>query len=57
MQLDAKEAGKGHAAEALKATERGRARSLMELLNEAHVDIREGVNADLIKRERELSQC
>ena len=56
MQLDAKEAGKGYAAEALKATERGRARSLMELLNEAHVDIREGVNADLIKRERELSQ-
>jgi CHAT domain-containing protein/tetratricopeptide (TPR) repeat protein len=56
MQLDAKEAGKGYAAEALKASERGRARSFMELLNEAHVDIREGVSADLIKRERELSQ-
>src|SRR5688500_19990928 len=56
MQMDAKEAGRGYAAEALKASERGRARSLMELLNEAHVDIREGVNADLIKRERELSQ-
>ena len=56
MQLDAKDASKGHAAEALKVSERGRARSFMELLNEAHVDIREGVNADLIKRERELSQ-
>ncbi len=56
MQLNAKEAGKGYEAEALKASERGRARSFMELLNEAHVDIREGVNTDLIKRERELSQ-
>jgi CHAT domain-containing protein/tetratricopeptide (TPR) repeat protein len=56
MQLDAKDTNKGYAAEALKASERGRARSFMELLNEAHVDIREGVNADLIKRERELSQ-
>ena len=56
MQLDAADSGKGYAAEALKASERGRARSLIELLNEAHVDIREGVNADLIKRERELSQ-
>ena len=56
MQLDARDAGKGYAAEALKASERGRARSFMELLNEAHVDIREGVNRDLIKRERELSQ-
>jgi len=56
MQLDAKDAGNGYAAEALKASERGRARSFIELLNEAHVDIREGVQADLIKRERELSQ-
>ena len=56
MQLDAKEAGKGYAAEALKASERSRARSFMELLNEAHIDIREGVSAELIKRERELSQ-
>ena len=56
MQLEAKDAGKGYAAEALKASERGRARSFMELLNEARVDIREGVNPDLIKRERDLSQ-
>jgi tetratricopeptide (TPR) repeat protein len=56
MQLDAKDPGKGHAAEALKASERSRARSFTELLNEAHVDVREGVSADLIKREREISQ-
>ncbi len=46
----------GHDAEALQASERGRARSLTEMLNEAHVDIREGVSGDLVKRERELSQ-
>ena len=56
MQLDAKDPGKGYAAEALKASERSRARSFTELLNEAHVDLREGVSADLIKREREISQ-
>ena len=56
MQLDAKEPTKGFAAEALRASERSRARSLMELLNESRVDIRKGVNVDLIKRERELSQ-
>jgi CHAT domain-containing protein/Tfp pilus assembly protein PilF len=56
MQLEGKEPGKGHAAEALKVSERSRARSFMELLNEAHVDVREGVSADLIKRERDLSQ-
>jgi CHAT domain-containing protein/tetratricopeptide (TPR) repeat protein len=56
MQLDAKDPGKGYGAEALKASERSRARSFTELLNEAHVDLHEGVSADLIKREREISQ-
>ncbi|HXM49219.1 MAG TPA: CHAT domain-containing tetratricopeptide repeat protein [Pyrinomonadaceae bacterium] len=56
MELHAKDPGKGHDAEALQASERGRARSLTEMLNEAHVDIRAGVGGDLIKRERELSQ-
>jgi CHAT domain-containing protein/Tfp pilus assembly protein PilF len=46
----------GHDAEALQASERGRARSLTEMLNEAHVDLRAGVGGDLVKRERELSQ-
>jgi CHAT domain-containing protein/predicted negative regulator of RcsB-dependent stress response len=43
-------------AESLEASERGRARSLLELLNEAHVDIRQGVGADLIAKERALVQ-
>lgn len=46
----------GHDAEALQASERARARSLVELLNEAHVDIRQGVDAALIERERSLMQ-
>ena len=32
----------GHDAEAFQASERGRARSLLELLSEANVDIRQG---------------
>jgi CHAT domain-containing protein len=56
MQQHAKNPGKGHDAEALQASERGRARSLTEMLNEAHVDILEGVSADLVKREREIRQ-
>jgi CHAT domain-containing protein/Tfp pilus assembly protein PilF len=44
----------GHDAEALQASERGRARSLTEMLNEAHVDILEGVDAGLIEKERDI---
>ena len=56
MQQDAKERGKGHDAEALQASERGRARSLTEMLNEAHVDILQGVSADLVQKERDIRQ-
>lgn len=54
MQLHAKDPAAGHDAEALQASERGRARSLLELLNEAPADIEQGVSADLVKREREI---
>ena len=54
MQQHAAEPDKGHDAEALQATERGRARSLTEMLNEAHVDILEGVDAGLIEKERDI---
>jgi CHAT domain-containing protein/Tfp pilus assembly protein PilF len=57
MKLHAKAPGAGHDAEALRASERGRARSLLELLNEAKVDIRQGVGSDLVEKERELSQA
>ncbi|MCI0389801.1 MAG: tetratricopeptide repeat protein [Acidobacteria bacterium] len=41
-------------AEAFQASERARARSLIELLTEAGADIREGVDTRLVEREREL---
>jgi tetratricopeptide (TPR) repeat protein len=56
MQQHAKDPAQGLAAEALRASERARARSLTELLNEAHVDVRQGVDAGLIQQERNLSE-
>ncbi|MFL6501128.1 MAG: tetratricopeptide repeat protein, partial [Candidatus Udaeobacter sp.] len=57
MKLHEQEPKAGFDAAALQASERGRARSLVELLNEARVDIRQGVSADLVLKERELSQA
>ncbi|HSE38424.1 MAG TPA: tetratricopeptide repeat protein, partial [Blastocatellia bacterium] len=57
MQLHAKDPAAGHDAEALQASERGRARSLLEMLNEAPADIEQGVGVDLVKREREIRQA
>ena len=57
MQLHAKNPSAGHDAEALQASERGRARSLLEMLNEAPADIEQGVSIDLVKREREIRQA
>lgn len=54
MQQHAKDPSSRHDAEALQASERGRARSLLELLNEAPADIEHGVGVDLVKREREI---
>ena len=51
MQQHAKNPGQGFDAQALKASERGRARSLLEKLSEARIDIREGVDPALIQRE------
>ena len=44
----------GHEAEALQASERGRARSLTEMLNESHVDILQGVDPTLVQKERDI---
>ena len=41
---------------ALAVSERARARSLLELLKEAHADIRQGVDSSLLERERSLQQ-
>jgi CHAT domain-containing protein/predicted negative regulator of RcsB-dependent stress response len=56
MQLHKKNPSKGYDALALHASERARARSLLELLTEANADIRKGVNPQLIERERTLQQ-
>jgi CHAT domain-containing protein/Tfp pilus assembly protein PilF len=56
MRLHARQPNEGFAAVALLATERGRARSLLEMLNESGVEIRNGVDAALLARERELSR-
>jgi CHAT domain-containing protein/tetratricopeptide (TPR) repeat protein len=56
MQQHAKNPGQGFDAQALKASERGRARSLLEQLSEAQIDIREGVDPALIQREADDAQ-
>ena len=56
MRLDQKFPGKGHDAEALHANERARARTLLETLTESSVDIRQGVDAQLLERERAVQK-
>ena len=46
----------GHDGEALHASERARARALLETLAEANADIREGVDLKLVERERALKR-
>ena len=46
----------GFASAALEASERARARSLLELLREAHADIREGVDVSLLDQERRIGR-
>ena len=54
MQLHAKDPAKGFDALAFQAAERARSRSLLDLLTESRADIREGVAAELLARERSL---
>jgi CHAT domain-containing protein/Tfp pilus assembly protein PilF len=54
MQLDRVRPGQGFAAAALLESENARARSLIDILTEAGVDIRKGVAPELVEREREL---
>lgn len=56
MRLHEKEPNAGHDAAALQATERARARALLESLAEARADIREGVSPELLQRERLLGR-
>jgi CHAT domain-containing protein len=52
MRLDRSRRGQGLAAAAFEASERARARSLLDSLAEAGVDLRTGVDPDLLRREQ-----
>jgi CHAT domain-containing protein/tetratricopeptide (TPR) repeat protein len=56
MQLQRQDPSGTYSADALRISERSRARSFAEMLNEAKVDFREGVDADLLTKEREIRQ-
>ncbi|MBC7908908.1 MAG: CHAT domain-containing protein [Pyrinomonadaceae bacterium] len=56
MRLHKQQPSAGHDGAALQASERRRARSLLETLAEAGADIRQGVDPTLVARERSLQQ-
>ena len=56
MQMHKKRPSEGIAADALQASERARARSLVESLAEARAGIRQGIDPTLLDRERSLQQ-
>lgn len=56
MQMHKRGPSEGIAADALQASERARARSLVESLAEARADIRQGIDPTLLDRERSLQQ-
>ncbi len=56
MQLHKQNPSKGFDAQALNASEKSRARGLLELLTEANADIRKGANPELIAQEEQLQQ-
>ncbi|MGB3642008.1 MAG: tetratricopeptide repeat protein, partial [Rivularia sp. (in: cyanobacteria)] len=56
MQLHKQNPSKGYDAQALAASEKSRARGLLELLTEANADIRKGANPELLAEESRLQQ-
>jgi CHAT domain-containing protein/Tfp pilus assembly protein PilF len=56
MRLHRGDPAAGHAAAALRVSERARARSLLDALAEAQIDLRGGVDARLIAEERRLQR-
>ncbi len=54
MALHRAEPGRGYDAEALRSSERARARSLLDILSEAGADVRAGAAPGLIEQERRL---
>jgi CHAT domain-containing protein/Tfp pilus assembly protein PilF len=56
MQLHKTNPKSGYDTKALEASERSRARSLLELLQESNANIREGISPDLLQQEKSLQQ-
>ncbi len=56
MGLHKQQPARGYDALALSASERGRARSILEMLIESRADIRQGIAPALLERERKLQQ-
>ncbi|MEW6737100.1 MAG: tetratricopeptide repeat protein, partial [Acidobacteriota bacterium] len=56
MQLHQQNPSAGYYALAFEASERARARSLLELLTESHAEIRQGVDIQLVEKEKSLQQ-
>ena len=56
MQLHKTNPKSGYDTKALEASERSRARSLLELLQESNVNIREGISPDLLQQEKSVQQ-
>lgn len=56
MRMHRQDPNMGYDAAALEASEKARGRSLLDLLKEIGVDIRQGVDPLLLRRERELQQ-
>ncbi|MEG5176302.1 CHAT domain-containing protein [Microcoleus sp. B3-D7] len=56
MQLHKTNPKSGYDTKALEASERSRARSLLELLFESNANIREGIDPDLLQQEKSLQQ-
>ncbi|MGB3405629.1 MAG: tetratricopeptide repeat protein [Microcoleaceae cyanobacterium] len=56
MELHQQNQNSGYDAEAFNISERSKARSLLELLTEANVDIRKGVEPELVIQEQSLQQ-
>ncbi|MEB3279981.1 MAG: DUF2225 domain-containing protein [Lyngbya sp.] len=56
MELHQQNPSKGYDAQAFNISERSKARNLLELLTEANIDIRKGVEPELVLQERTLQQ-
>ncbi|WP_445299913.1 CHAT domain-containing protein [Microcoleus sp. AT3-D2] len=56
MQLHKTNPKSGYNTKALEASERSRARSLLELLQESNANIREGISPDLLQQEKSVQQ-